>query len=81
MSVIRSDRSRDTGARPAALARMAAERALVRRHEAEYRRLSSRSGHARAIRALVRTHTREYSNLYASLHGVDQTPLEPPGAA
>ena len=46
-----------------AIARLEAESALLKAHEAEYRRLSARGGHVRAVVRMVAAHKREYDAL------------------
>jgi len=46
-----------------AIARLEAESALLKEHEAEYRRLCARGGHVRAVVRMVAAHKREYDAL------------------
>jgi hypothetical protein len=46
-----------------AIARLEAEAALLKRFDAEYRRLSAKDGHVRAVVRLVASHKREYDAL------------------
>jgi hypothetical protein len=46
-----------------AIARLEAEAALVKAHEDEYRRLSAKNGHVRAVVRMVAAHKREYDAL------------------
>ena len=46
-----------------AIARLEAESALLKEHEAEYRRLSAKAGHVRAVVRMVAAHKREYDEL------------------
>jgi hypothetical protein len=46
-----------------ATARLEAESALLKKHDAEYNRLSAKLGHAAAVVKLVTNHKREYDAL------------------
>jgi uncharacterized protein (UPF0335 family) len=46
-----------------AIARLEAESALLKEHDAEYRRLSAKGGHVRAVVRMVAAHKREYDEL------------------
>ena len=46
-----------------AIARLEAESALLKEHEAEYLRLSAKGGHVRAVVRMVAAHKREYDAL------------------
>lgn len=46
-----------------ATARLEAEAALLKKHDAEYNRLAGKLGHARAVVKMVTTHKREYDAL------------------
>jgi hypothetical protein len=46
-----------------AIARLEAESALLKEHEAEYRRLSDKGGHVRAVVRMVAAHKLEYDTL------------------
>jgi hypothetical protein len=46
-----------------ATARLEAEAALLKKHDAEYKRLADKLGHAPAVVKLVATHKREYDAL------------------
>jgi len=50
-----------------ALARIRAEAALVRAHDAEYRKLLARGDRVRAVCALVKRHAAEYGGLVREL--------------
>jgi hypothetical protein len=50
-------------ARGEALARLQAERGLVKRYKKEYERLVGRRGHVDALRSLVKAHKNAYNEL------------------
>lgn len=50
--------------RLAALARVAAERAVLERHRTEYRKAHERVGHSEAVKELVERHAPEYGEAY-----------------
>jgi len=53
----------DDGEAMEAIARLEAEGRLIKRHDAEYRRLAGKHGHIRAVVRLVAAHKREYDGL------------------
>jgi hypothetical protein len=46
-----------------AIARLEAEGRLIKRHDAEYRRLAAKHGHVAAVVRLVSGHKKEYDGL------------------
>jgi hypothetical protein len=46
-----------------AIARLEAEAGLLKLHDSEYRRLSAKDGHVRAVVRMVTVHKREYDAL------------------
>jgi hypothetical protein len=61
-----------------AIARLEAEAALLKKHDAEYRRLSAKVGHAPAVVRLVTTHKREYDVLVRAAR--DKVPTRSSGS-
>ena len=62
-----------------ATARLEAEAALLKKHDAEYERLARKLGHASAVVKLVATHKREYDVLVKAAR--DKVPARMEAAA